>query len=145
MRYGGVRVQRSLLPALSAPPGLTLAAWFQPAQAVGGDVYDVLPLPDGRLLVAIADVCGQGLPAALLSVVVQQGLRRFAQADPIAVLDGVNRLLWEAAPEDLFDRPRPPNSHKHQATASRPGAIETDFSLLSGMISRPGRHVSGHR
>jgi phosphoserine phosphatase RsbU/P len=96
------RVQHSLLPTLTPPPGLTVAACFHPAQAVGGDVYDLLHLPDGRLLVAIADVSGQGLSAALLSVVVQQGIRRFAQPDPTAVLGGVNHLLWEAAPEEMF-------------------------------------------
>jgi serine phosphatase RsbU (regulator of sigma subunit) len=96
------RVQHSLLPALTPPPGLTVAAWFHPAQAVGGDIYDLVHLPDGRLLLAIADVCGQGLSAALLSVVVQQGIRRFAQPDPTAVLAGVNHLLWEAVPEETF-------------------------------------------
>ena len=76
------RVQQSLLPALTPPPGLTVAACFHPAQAVGGDTYDFLSLPDGRLLVAIADVSGHGLSAALLSVVIQQGIRCLAQPDP---------------------------------------------------------------
>ena len=80
------QVQHHLLPALTPPPGLTVAASFHPAQAVGGDIYDFFPLPDGRLLVAIADVSGHGLSAALLSVVVQQGIRCFAQPDPNAVL-----------------------------------------------------------
>src|SRR5262245_28421604 len=96
------RIQHSLLPDLTPPSGLTVAACFRPAQAVGGDVYDLLHLPDGKLLAAIADVCGQGLSAALLSVVVQQGIRRFAQPDPAAVLAEVNQLLWETAPEDMF-------------------------------------------
>jgi phosphoserine phosphatase RsbU/P len=64
------RVQHSLLPVLTPPPGLAVATSFHPAQAVGGDSYDFFPLPDGRLLVAIADVSGHGLAAALLSVVV---------------------------------------------------------------------------
>jgi sigma-B regulation protein RsbU (phosphoserine phosphatase) len=96
------RVQQSLLPALSPPPGLTVAACFRPAQAVGGDTYDFLPLPDGRLLVAIVDASGHDLAAALLSVVVQQGIRCLAQPDPNAVLAGVNHLVWEAAPEEMF-------------------------------------------
>lgn len=96
------RVQHSLLPALTTPPGLTVAACFHPAQAVGGDIYDLLHLPDGRFLVAIADVSGHDLSAALLSVVVQQGIRCLAQPDPTAVLAGVNHLLWEASPEEMF-------------------------------------------
>src|SRR4029077_10605450 len=66
------------------------------------DIYDLVELPDGRLLVAIADVCGQGLPAALLSVAVQHRIRQFAQPDPAAVLAGVNQLLFEKAPDDMF-------------------------------------------
>jgi hypothetical protein len=46
------RVQHSLLPTLTPPPGLTVAACFRPAQAVGGDTYGLLHLPGGRLLVA---------------------------------------------------------------------------------------------
>jgi sigma-B regulation protein RsbU (phosphoserine phosphatase) len=96
------RVQQRLLPTLNPPPGLTVAASFHPAQAVGGDIYDLFPLRDGRLLVAIADVSGHGLSAALLSVVMQQGIRCLAQPDPTAVLAGVNHLLWEASPEEMF-------------------------------------------
>jgi serine phosphatase RsbU (regulator of sigma subunit) len=96
------RVQQRLLPDLTPPPGLTVAASFHPAQAVGGDIYDLFRLPDGRRLVAIADVSGHGLAAALLSVVVQQGIRCLAQPDPTAVLAGVNHLLWEASPEEMF-------------------------------------------
>jgi serine phosphatase RsbU (regulator of sigma subunit) len=69
------RVQHSLLPVLTQPPGLAVAASFHPAQAVGGDIYDFFPLLDGRLLVAIVDMSGHGLAAALLSVVVQHGIR----------------------------------------------------------------------
>src|SRR5262249_39597079 len=53
------RVQQSLLPSpAEPPPGLTVATLFEPAREVGGDIYDLIELPDGRLLVAIADVCG---------------------------------------------------------------------------------------
>src|SRR5207249_1122529 len=53
-------------------------------------------------LLAIADVCGKGVPAALLTVAVQQGIRQFAGPDPAAVLAGVNRLLLENIPDDMF-------------------------------------------
>lgn len=97
------RVQDSLLPvAMTVPPGLTLAAFSCPAREVGGDTYDVIELPDGRLLVAIADVSGKGVPAALLAVAVQHGMRQFAGPDPAAVLAGVNRLLCENCPDDMF-------------------------------------------
>jgi serine phosphatase RsbU (regulator of sigma subunit) len=97
------RVQQSLLPmAAPAHPGLTLATLSYPAREVGGDVYDLIKLPDGRLLVAVADVCGKGVPAALLAVAVQQGIRQFAGPEPAAVLAGVNRLLLDNIPEEMF-------------------------------------------
>lgn len=97
------RVQESLLPiAPTTPPGVTLASFSQPAREVGGDTYEVVTLPDGRLLAAIADVSGKGVPAALLVVAVQQGIRQFAGPDPAAVLAGVNRLLLDCTPDEMF-------------------------------------------
>jgi serine phosphatase RsbU (regulator of sigma subunit) len=97
------RVQESLLPiAPSTPPEVMLATFSRPAREVGGDTYEVVELPDGRLLVAIADVSGKGVPAALLVVAVQQGIRQYAGPDPAAVLAGVNRLLLESTPDEMF-------------------------------------------
>jgi sigma-B regulation protein RsbU (phosphoserine phosphatase) len=60
-------VQASFLPQhLPQVPGYELAAWWQPAEAVGGDYYDVVPLPDGRLALAVADVSGHGLGPSLI-------------------------------------------------------------------------------
>jgi sigma-B regulation protein RsbU (phosphoserine phosphatase) len=46
-------------------PGIEISAFSHPAMAVGGDYYEVIPLPGGRFLVMIADVSGKGLPASL--------------------------------------------------------------------------------
>jgi serine phosphatase RsbU (regulator of sigma subunit) len=97
------QVQEHLLPtSLPAIRGLDLAAFSVPAREVGGDTYEVLELPGGQLLLAIADVSGKGVPAALLAVLVQQALRQSAQADPAAVLASLNRLLLEDCPEGMF-------------------------------------------
>jgi serine phosphatase RsbU (regulator of sigma subunit) len=59
-------IQMSLLPR--GPlliPGVTVSAMCVPAREVGGDYYDVLPLPDGRYGLLIADVSGKGMSAAL--------------------------------------------------------------------------------
>src|SRR5260370_42515754 len=88
-RQGIVRarqLQESMLSTPMPPPGLTAAAYFRPAESVGGDLYELVELPDGRLLLAIADVCGHGKSAALLAVVVQWGIRRFAHPAPTASL-----------------------------------------------------------
>jgi serine phosphatase RsbU (regulator of sigma subunit) len=97
------RVQESLLP-LSVPSrcGLSLAALSYPAREVGGDTYDVIELPDGQILVSIADVSGKGMPAALLAAVVQQAVRQFAVPDPAAVLAGLNRILLDNSLDQMF-------------------------------------------
>src|ERR1044071_7497639 len=46
--------------------GIEAFGMTRPANTVGGDFYDILPLPDGRLLLALGDVAGKGSPAALL-------------------------------------------------------------------------------
>ena len=69
-------IQQGLLPrALPPVPGLDVAVRWRPSAAVSGDTYDAALLPDGRLVVAVADVVGKGLPAALLTSTVQAGLR----------------------------------------------------------------------
>jgi serine phosphatase RsbU (regulator of sigma subunit) len=60
------RIQESLLPARMPDfPGISISAISHPAQAVGGDYYDVIRLDEERLLIIVADVSGKGLPASL--------------------------------------------------------------------------------
>ncbi len=61
------QVQLGFLPK-SRPKlaGYAFADYYEPAQRVGGDYFDYIALPDGRLAVALADVAGKGVPAALL-------------------------------------------------------------------------------
>ena len=69
-------VQRRLLPR--RPPRTpigTLAAFTLPARSIGGDYYDFVDLPGGDIGIAIADVSGKGIAAALLMSVVQASLR----------------------------------------------------------------------
>ena len=60
-------IQQSMLPrAAFKAPGIEAFGMTRPANTVGGDFYDIVPLPDGRVLVALGDVAGKGSPAALL-------------------------------------------------------------------------------
>jgi sigma-B regulation protein RsbU (phosphoserine phosphatase) len=89
-------IQRALLPsAMPEVKGCSLAALWTPASGIGGDCYDVLRFSDRRLAVAIADVVGKGLPAALLMSNLQAAVRAFstAAAEPHDVCASVNRLL----------------------------------------------------
>jgi len=89
-------IQRALLPsAMPAIRGCELAARWTPAFGIGGDFFDVLRFSDARVGLAIADVIGKGLPAALLMSNLQAAVRAFASstAQPEDVCISVNRLL----------------------------------------------------
>jgi len=71
-------IQQSLLPtSMPEIEGFDIAAWNQPADQTGGDYYDWLPLPDGKVLVALGDVTGHGIGSALLAAV----CRAYARAN----------------------------------------------------------------
>ena len=61
------RVQKRLLPKVLNIEGLDISLGFEPCRWVGGDYLDVVPLADGRVFLVIADVCGHGIPAALMA------------------------------------------------------------------------------
>lgn len=70
------KIQRGFLPdALPQLPGWPVAAVCVPARQVGGDFYDALVLPDGRLVITMADVCDKGVGAALYMALFRSLLR----------------------------------------------------------------------
>jgi sigma-B regulation protein RsbU (phosphoserine phosphatase) len=99
-------VQRRLFPA--APPEsahLDLAGVCHPAQGVGGDYYDFLPLGEGQIGIAVADVAGKGISAALLMSVVQASLRSQARAGGLPLTElvaSMNRLLYHSTDRNCF-------------------------------------------
>lgn len=93
-------LQRSLLPSrLPVVPGVQLAARYRPGGGsglVGGDTYDVMPLPDGRWMVLVADVCGTGAAAAAVTALTRHTARAAASGDtagPADILCAVNAAL----------------------------------------------------
>jgi phosphoserine phosphatase RsbU/P len=95
-RIDAQRIQRALLPASSfAVPGCTIAGRWLPAETVGGDCYDAMPLDDRRLAITIADVAGKGLPAALVMAHLQAFVRGCARGDatPAQVAGDLNASL----------------------------------------------------
>ena len=60
-------IQRALLPRTPPEiPGIEVASYFAPTQSVGGDLYDLVQLSEGRLGIAIGDISGKGTPAAIM-------------------------------------------------------------------------------
>jgi serine phosphatase RsbU (regulator of sigma subunit) len=91
-------LQRTLLPdKLPEVPGVDLAARYLPGGAgmVGGDWYDVVPLPDGGLALLMGDVAGRGVGAAALMGQLRIAARAYAFEDPSPgyVLERLNRLV----------------------------------------------------
>lgn len=90
-------IQQGLMPAGSpAIPGFDIAGMARPAQQTGGDYYDWQEMPDGRLVVALADVTGHGIGPALVMAVCRAYARASAPAtpDPSTLLEQVNRLNY---------------------------------------------------
>ena len=99
------RVQRSFLPA--APP--TLADYFffdfyESANQVGGDYYDYVELPGGRLAVVLGDVSGKGVSAALLMAKLSGEVRYClaAEPDPGAAVSHINASFCRSGWDDRF-------------------------------------------
>ncbi len=98
-------IQQSLLPMeVPSIPGWTIAPHYQPARQVGGDLYDFLPLSDGRIGIVIGDATGKGMPAALIMATTCAMLRAAAPGSdsPGRALQLVNDLLQVHIPRATF-------------------------------------------
>jgi serine phosphatase RsbU (regulator of sigma subunit)/ActR/RegA family two-component response regulator len=101
-------LQESLIPRKRHDlPGFDIYSEYKPAleQAqVGGDYYDFIELPDGRLGVVMADVCGKGVTAAVYTAMAKYMLRAYAAEDPspASVITRLNRSLYSQMSEDCM-------------------------------------------
>ena len=98
-------IQQNFLPKqLPELAGWQVAAYYRPAREVGGDFYDVIPLPGGKVGFVIGDVTDKGVPAALVMAATRSVLRASAQrlVDPGEVLERVNEHLCPDMPEKMF-------------------------------------------
>ena len=77
-------------------------AFSKAASSVGGDLYDVIPLPDASWLIYVADVAGKGLPAALIMAALSSKIRSEAplHMEVNKLLDKVNRAMYELMSEE---------------------------------------------
>jgi sigma-B regulation protein RsbU (phosphoserine phosphatase) len=89
-------IQQMLLPRQAVSfRGFDLDARYKPAQKIGGDLYDILSLPGGRLGVAVADVSGKGIPASLMMAIARTHMRQIAprHESPAWALAELNRAV----------------------------------------------------
>src|SRR5205085_5366660 len=99
-------VQQRLFPQEYPPiPGLEYAGACRPALGVGGDYYDFISLSNSVLGIAIGDVSGKGMPAALLMATLRAYLRgqtTHRQADLTTVMENLNRLVYESSAANRY-------------------------------------------
>ena len=99
-------VQERLFPQrVPEVAGVDLAGHCRPAQSVGGDYYDFMELEGGRLGLAIGDVSGKGISAALLMASLRASLRGmmlYGLNDLAGLMQKVNRLVYEASTANRY-------------------------------------------
>jgi len=87
------QVQRQLVRPAAYTPGFLVESAYLPAAQVGGDFYNVRVCRDGSLLIAVGDVSGKGLPAALSVAAIVGALRALPELTPALMLQALNRGL----------------------------------------------------
>src|SRR5215469_3775266 len=111
-------VQAQLFPRhIAQLPSLEVHGFCRPARSVSGDYYDFLPLGSERLIVAVGDVSGKGISAALLMATIHSAVRAYS-------LEGIPAL------------------RQVQAVGARPSRSEAYGSLLPGAEVSPGTLLS---
>jgi len=98
------RIQNSFLPqAPPQVPGYSFVTWYETALEVGGDFYDLVELPNDKLLVVVGDVSGKGITAALMMAKMTSNVRYFAgtQPEPSAMLARLNEVALSSE-TDMF-------------------------------------------
>ena len=98
-------VQQRFLSVVPSFKGVECSATCRQAEAVGGDFYDFLAVPSGELGIAIGDICGKGVTAALMMANLQATLRaevRHLAADLSTLIATVSRLFHESSLEHFY-------------------------------------------
>ena len=98
-------IQQAMLPSgVYSAPCVETVGISRPANTVGGDFYDILPLDDGRLVITVGDVAGKGSPAALLMALLLAMLRTLVdeRLEPADLITRLNKQVCRHAPGTRF-------------------------------------------
>jgi hypothetical protein len=91
------QVQHVLIPEeLPTVSGFAIESEYRPAREVGGDFFQILPRPDGSVLIVVGDVTGKGLQAGMLVALIVGAVRTAVQyhSEPLILMNSLNDRLW---------------------------------------------------
>lgn len=140
-------VQHGFLP--EHPPALSGYQFFdfyQPADQIGGDYYDYIPLPDGRVAVIVADVVGHGVAAALLMAKFSAEARfsLFSEATPAAAVTRLNERLNELNMQRFVTMILVVlDPMQHRVTIVNAGHMAPLHRRADGTVEEPGESIAG--
>jgi phosphoserine phosphatase RsbU/P len=142
------QVQKKFLPqGVPTVPGYEFFAHYQPTYEVGGDYYDFVPLPADRMAIALGDVSGKGVAAALMMAKFSGDTRScmLTENAPAPTATRLNSLLCAAGIEDKFitlglcvlDAPA------RKLTLTSAGHTPVIIRRADGRVEEVGQEVSG--
>ncbi len=140
-------VQRGFLPERTPDiSGYEFYDYYEPAEQVGGDYFDYLQLPDGRLAVVVADVVGHGVAAALLMAKLSAEARNalYTEPTPADAITHLNERLAQLNIQrfvTLICVVLDPKSHT--AVIVNAGHMAPLWRRTSGMVELPGEELAG--
>jgi serine phosphatase RsbU (regulator of sigma subunit) len=140
-------VQKGFLP--DHPPeieGFEFYDYYEPATGIGGDCFDYIPMPDGRLAVVVADVVGHGIAAALMMAKFSSEIRYrlAAENDPAKAVTRLNDAL-SALPLDRFITMvmAVVDPVKGELTVVNAGHMAPIIRMPDGQLVEPGEEEAG--
>ncbi len=140
-------VQHGFLP--EHPPALSgyqFYDFYQPADQIGGDYYDYIPMPDGRVAIIVADVVGHGVAAALLMAKFSAEARfsLFSEATPAAAVTRLNERLNELNLQRFVTMILVVlDPLEHRATVVNAGHMAPLHRNVRGAVVEPGENIAG--
>lgn len=141
-------VQKALLPSKPPEiPGYEVFDFYEPARHVGGDYFNYVPLPDGRIAVVMADVSGKGVPAAMVMAVLSGDVKYCLAAEPDLVRavtrinDSVCRSGWDERFATFVAAVLDPRTHR--ATLVNAGHLPAYVRDCEGGVTAIGPEQGG--
>ena len=142
------QVQKRFLPqSVPAIPGYEFFAHYDPAYEVGGDYYDFVPLPGSRVAVAVGDVSGKGVAAALMMAKFSGDTRYciLTENSPAAASNELNSLLFSAAIEEKFITLSLSvlDTEKRTLSITSAGHLPVMVRRANGTVDEVGEEIAG--